>query len=71
MLVLFKLKRVELKFEKKTWLIDNEKHMLDNETLKGFYKSNKAGYTATLVAYGWAGAGMEKVTGHLGRSREL
>ena len=23
---------------------------------------NKAGYTATLVACGWAGAGLEKVT---------
>ena len=25
-------------------------------------KRNKAGYTATLVAYGWAGAVLEKVT---------
>ena len=32
---------------------------------------NKAGYTATLVACGWAGAVMEKVTGELGRSSEL
>ena len=30
-------------------------------------KFNKAGYAATLVACGWAGAVLEKVTGHLGR----
>ena len=28
---------------------------------------NKAGYTATLVACGWAGAVMEKVTGVFGQ----
>ena len=27
------------------------------------YKNNKAGYTATLVACGWAGAEIVKVTG--------
>ena len=30
-------------------------------------KSTKAGYTATLVACGWAGAAMEKVTGLFGQ----
>ena len=30
---------------------------------------NKAGYTATLVACGWAGAVMEKVTGAFGKER--
>ena len=29
---------------------------------KGRGKENKAGYTATLVACGWAGAVLEKVT---------
>ena len=32
---------------------------------------NKAGYTATLVACGWAGAVLEKVTGASGRGRML
>ena len=33
------------------------------KTLKDAYSSiNKAGYTATLVACGWAGAVLEKVT---------
>ena len=31
-------------------------------------KDNKARYTATLVACGWAGAMLEKVIGHMGRS---
>ena len=30
-------------------------------------KMNKAGYTATLVACGWAGAVIEKVTGAFGQ----
>ena len=30
---------------------------------------NKAGYTATLVACGWAGAVMEKVTGAFGQEQ--
>ena len=34
-------------------------------------KRNKAGYTATLVACGWAGAVLEKVTRASGRSRML
>ena len=34
---------------------------------KGRKKENKAGYTATLVACGWAGAVQEKVTGASGQ----
>ena len=37
----------------------------DQETLE----KNKAGYTATLVACGWAGAVIEKVTGAFGQER--
>ena len=32
-------------------------------------KPNKAGYTATLVACGWAGVGLEKVTRAFGQER--
>ena len=32
-------------------------------------KGNKAGYTATLVACGWAGAVIEKVTGAFGQEQ--
>ena len=32
-------------------------------------KRNKAGYTATLVACGWAGAMIEKVTGAFGQEQ--
>ena len=32
-------------------------------------KINKAGYTATLVACGWAGAVIEKVTGAFGQEQ--
>ena len=31
--------------------------------------TNKAGYTATIVACGWAGAVMETVTGTFGQER--
>ena len=34
---------------------------------RGAINGNKAGYTATLVACGWAGAVMEKVTGAFGQ----
>ena len=37
----------------------------------GGLMKNKAGYTATLVACGWAGAMMENSLGHFGRSSEL
>ena len=33
--------------------------------------SNKTGYTATPVTCGWAGAVLEKVIGHQGRSSKL
>ena len=32
-------------------------------------RKNKAGYTATLVACGWAGAVIEKVTGAFGQEQ--
>ena len=32
-------------------------------------RKKKAGYTATLVACGWAGATMEKVTGEFGQEQ--
>ena len=38
---------------------DELMQLLSNAELK---KKNKAGYTATLVAWGWAGAVLEKVT---------
>ena len=34
---------------------------------RGRISENKAGYTATLVAYGWAEAVMEKVTREFGQ----
>ena len=37
-------------------------HALDITTKEVTTKDNKAGYTATLVACGWAGAVLEKVT---------
>ena len=35
-------------------------------SMKNEYFDNKAGYMATLVACGWAGIVMEKVTGAFG-----
>ena len=41
----------------------------EEEEKEGEKKKNMAGYTATLVACGWAGAVMEKVTGAFGREQ--
>ena len=35
--------------------------------MSSYGKENKAGYTATLVACGWAGGVLEKVTGSSGQ----
>ena len=43
--------------------IDNQQHL----THQGRGEGNKAGYTATLVACGWAGAVLEKVTRAFGQ----
>ena len=37
-----------------------------NMSIQGEYFDKKAGYMATLVACGWAGIVMEKVTGAFG-----
>ena len=37
------------------------------ERVRSIYRVNKAGYTATLVVCGWAGAVLEKVTRASGR----
>ena len=38
-------------------------------SIKAKSEENKDGYTATLVACGWAGAVMEKVTGAFGQEQ--
>ena len=43
----------------------------DGQTDTSFshFTKNKAGYTASIVACGWAGAVIEKVTGAFGQER--
>ena len=46
---------------------ENQRVLRCGRKSKGRKKENKAGYTATLVACGWAGAVQEKVTGASGQ----
>ena len=41
----------------------------DFEQKQSYYLGNKAGYTATLVACGWAGAVIEEATGAFGQEQ--
>ena len=42
---------------------------MNDDDSTSYLKKNKAGYTATPVAYGWAGAVIVKVTRAFGRER--